>query len=236
MSNLDGFDRLITAWLDELAPMREPDGLLESVTGQMQRTRRLPGWALLERWLPMQTRAKFGADPRTAIILVTLGIVAALVTAVAIGAQPSSKSDLAPLFGVAGNGRVFSDSSGDIYVTDPGSNSPQPFVTNPQFELYPTMTNDGSRLIYQRNDGSKSVLMSAAADGSDEPRQLAGEFATLEEWWPSPDGTLPAASTARQSRETASRWPAPGDATRPRGWDISRFMTAQGTDNGDGSG
>ena len=112
-SNPDGFDRLITAWLDELAPMREPDGLLDAVTGQMKRTRRLPGWALLERWLPMQTRAKFGAIAGPRIILVTLGILAAmLLTAVAIGAQPSSKSDLAPLFGVAGNGRVYSDSGG----------------------------------------------------------------------------------------------------------------------------
>ncbi len=122
MSNPDGFDRLITTWLDELAPMREPDGLLETVTGQIERTRRRPGWALLERWLPMQTRAKFGAIPRTAIILVTLGILALILTAVAIGAQPSRR--LAPLFGLAGNGKVFSDSDGDIYVTDPGSEHP----------------------------------------------------------------------------------------------------------------
>jgi len=190
MSNPDGFDRLITTWLDELAPMREPDGLLETVTGQIQRTRRLPGWALLERWLPMQTRAKFGAIPRTAMILVTLGILAMLLTAVAIGAQPSNKSDLAPLFGTAGNGRVFSTQDGDIYVTDPGSSAPQPFVTSSQTELYPTMTNDGSHLLFQRDDGNTSQIMIAAADGSDEPRALTpAAIASLDDWWPSPDGS-----------------------------------------------
>ena len=162
----------------------------------------------------MQTRAKFGAIPRTAIILVTLGILAALLTAVAIGAQPSN-SRLAPLFGIAGNGRVFSDSSGDIYVTDLGSNAaPQPFVTNPQFELYPTMTNDGSHLLYQRNDGSRSVLMIAAADGTGEPRQLAGEFPTLENWWPSPDGTLVGVVVPGDAKDNVTLVPTNGDAPR----------------------
>ena len=119
MSNPDGFDRLITTWLDELAPMREPDGLLETVTGRIERSRRRPSWALLERWLPMQTRAKFGAIPRTAIILVTLGILAAVLTAVAIGAQPSR---LPPPFGVARNGSIAYSVDGDIYLADPRSN------------------------------------------------------------------------------------------------------------------
>ena len=63
MTAPDGFDRLFTAWLGEQAPMREPDGLLPTVSARIERTRRLPGWAILERWLPMQTTARFGAIP-----------------------------------------------------------------------------------------------------------------------------------------------------------------------------
>ena len=42
MTAPDGFDRLLTTWLDERAPMREPDGLLETVTGRIERTRPAP--------------------------------------------------------------------------------------------------------------------------------------------------------------------------------------------------
>ena len=136
----------------------------------------------------MQTRAKFGAIPRTAIILVTLGILALVLTAVAIGAQPSQR--LAPLFGPAGNGKVFSERGRRHLRHRPRSSTWQPFATDPQLELYQTMTNDGSQLLYQLNDGNTSVLTIAAADGTGEPRQIGGEFATLEDWWPSPDGTL----------------------------------------------
>jgi hypothetical protein len=226
MNGPDGFDRLITTWLDELAPMREPDGLLEAVTGQIQRTRRSPSWALLERWLPMQTRAKFGAIPRTAIILVTLGILALILTAVAIGAQPSTRSELAPLFGLAGNGRVFSNVDGDLYVAEPGSEVPQPFVTSPRTELYQTMTNDGSHVVYQVNDGDTSALMIAAADGTGEPRQLGGEPATLGDWWPSPDGTLVAMTPPGDAPEDIIIVPANGDEpwTLPIGTKIMTFV------------
>jgi Tol biopolymer transport system component len=217
MSTPDGFDRLITTWLDELAPMREPDGLLETVTGQIQRTRRLPGWALLERWLPMQTRAKFGAIPRTAIILVTLGILALILTAVAIGAQPSQR--LAPLFGPAGNGRIFSIENDDIYVADPGSDVvPQPFDVTPGKEKAPTVTNDGSRVIYERTDGgasSPSTFMIAAADGTDVPRAITSRtFASVRDWWPSPDGTLVAVVSPEGASENLTLIRTDGSGTR----------------------
>ena len=38
MNGPDGFDRLITSWLDELAPMREPDGLLPTVSASIERS------------------------------------------------------------------------------------------------------------------------------------------------------------------------------------------------------
>ena len=128
-------------------------------------------------------------DPRTAIILVTLGLLAAVLTAVAIGAQPSTRPDLAPLFGLAGNGRVFSIQDDDIYVTDPGTDTPRPFIESPLIELAPTVTNDGSNIIYERKDGDASTFMIAAADGSSEPRALTPQpFTSIRDWWPSADG------------------------------------------------
>lgn len=224
MTAPEGFDRRITAWLDELAPTREPDGLFENVTGRIAHTRRLPGWAILERWLPMQTRAKFGAIPRAAIILVTLGLLAAILTAVAIGAQPNNR--LAPLFGPAANGRLFSNVDGDLYLTEPGSDVPQRFIASPLTELYQTMTNDGSHVLYQVNDGATSVLMIAAADGSGERRQLGGEFATLENWWPSPDGTLVGVVPPGDQPDHLIIVPTNGDEpwTVPVGPDVKGFV------------
>ena len=215
MTAPDGFDRQFTAWLSEQAPMREPDGLLPTVSARIERTRRIPGWAILERWLPMQTTAKFGAIPRTAILLVTLGILAAILTAVAIGAQPSSKSELAPLFGLAGNGRLFTSRDGDIYVTEPDLSVAQPFKTSSQTELYPTMTNDGSHLLYQRDDGGVSAIMIAAADGSDEPRNLTPQpIASLGDWWPSPDGTLVSVVAPNGAVDNLTLIPTDGTASR----------------------
>lgn len=219
-----GFDRDITALLGELAPTREPDGLLEDVTERIERTRRLPSWAILERWLPMQTRARLGAIPRTAIILVTLALLAAILTAVVVGSQPRPR--LAPLFGPAANGRVFSNQDGDLYVTEPGSGLTQPFVTSPKSELYQTMTNDGSQVLYQVDDDDSSVLMIAAADGTREPRQIGGAFATLENWWPSPDGTLVGIVPPGDSNHDVIIVPTNGDApwTLPIGIKVTGFI------------
>ena len=117
MSSPFDFDRRLTAWLDEQAPMREPEGLADAVLARTRRTRQLPGWATLERWLPMETRYKFGAVPRTAIILVILAVLLAVLSAIAVGQQPSPK--LPPPLGVARNGLIAFDDGGDIWVVNP---------------------------------------------------------------------------------------------------------------------
>jgi hypothetical protein len=162
MTAPDGFDRLITTWLDELAPMREPDGLLETVTGRIERSRRRPSWALLERWLPMQTTAKFGAIPRTALILVTLGILALILTAVAIGAQPSR---LPPPFGVARNGSIAYSVNGDIYLAGADGSNPHAIITGPDNDRYPWFSQDGTKLSFGRGEDADLTLMVADADG-----------------------------------------------------------------------
>ena len=82
-----------------------------------RRMRQLPGWATLERWLPMETRYKFGAVPRTALILTILAVLLAVLSAIAVGQQPSPK--LPPPLGVARNGLIAFDDGGDIWVVKP---------------------------------------------------------------------------------------------------------------------
>jgi hypothetical protein len=82
-------DRSFTAWLDRDAFVRPPDALLGTVIERTAATRRRPAWLILERWFPMETTARFGAVPKTVLILVTLGLALLLATTFAVGAQPS---------------------------------------------------------------------------------------------------------------------------------------------------
>ena len=82
MTPSDGFDRPLTAWLEEDAAMRAPDDLLAQVMERAAHTRHRPGWATTGRWISMETRAQLGAVPRTVIMLATV----ALLTALAAGA------------------------------------------------------------------------------------------------------------------------------------------------------
>jgi len=95
VSSSADFDRTLSAWLDELAPLREPEGLTYTVLARTRRMRRLPGWATLERWFPMQTSYRFGALPRTVPILVTLALLTAFIAAaIALGSSPGPSPKL----------------------------------------------------------------------------------------------------------------------------------------------
>ena len=48
------FDRLLTAWFDADARVREPDDLLDRTSRRTARTRPRPAWRLPERWIPME--------------------------------------------------------------------------------------------------------------------------------------------------------------------------------------
>lgn len=85
-----GSDGSFTAWLERDASVRPPDVLLEQVLARTRATRRRPGWLVTERWFPMYTTARFGAIPRSAIILIILGLLLALAGATVVGSQPST--------------------------------------------------------------------------------------------------------------------------------------------------
>ena len=86
MSPSSDFDTRLADWLDTQAPMREPDGLTYAVLARTRRMRQLPGWASLERWLPMTVITRPGLAPplRMAWLLLIGLLMVALVASVAI--------------------------------------------------------------------------------------------------------------------------------------------------------
>ena len=197
MSTRPDFDRHITAWLDEQAPMREPDDLFERVTADLAHTRRLPGWAILERWLPMQTTARFGTASRAAVVLALLAGLVAAFAAIGIASQPDPEP--APATGIARNGLIAFPSDGDIWVVEPDGSEPRALISTPGIDGPAVWSPDGTNVAFwsfafegDMDDqtavdaaigaGDMSVWV-ARADGS-QPRSLIEHVK-----WASPCGT-----------------------------------------------
>jgi len=156
----DDMERRLMARLDERAALRAPQGLADSVIEGVERTRQLPGWATSERWISMDTRARFGAVPRAIIVLATLAVLTALAAgAMAIGAS-TTKNVPAP-FGAAGNGLIAFVSDGDIHVVEPDGSGLTRITSGPGVEDIPTWSRDGTKLAYwtEVEDGSGSLLV-----------------------------------------------------------------------------
>ncbi len=112
------FDRLMTAWFEEEARVREPDDLLDRTIARTARRRPRPAWLLPERWIPMELTMRrlplpaprdtrrwqscFSCSPRSR----------------SRSSDPSA--GLPKPFGPAANGAiVYATSSGDIATVDP---------------------------------------------------------------------------------------------------------------------
>ena len=188
MTSDDGLDRRLTAWLDEEAAPYAPQGLSETVTERVERTRRLPSWATTERWISMETRAQFGAVPRAVIVLATLALLTALAAgAIAIGASTTPR--LPPPFGAAANGLIAYVSGGDIWTVEPTGDDPRRITSGPGVEDIPTWSRDGTRLAYWTGpEVGPGELVVVDADGKNAVAvaQTSRPFSTL--MW-SADGT-----------------------------------------------
>ena len=155
-------DRSFTAWLDQEAQLRPPDALLSQVLTRTAATRRRPGWLVIERWFPMEKTARFGAIPRAAIFLVTLGLLALLLAAIAAGSGPN----VPPPYGPARNGAIVYASGGDIYLADADGTNARAIITGTEDDRYPSFSRDGTRVIFGRGPDDDLQLMIANADGS----------------------------------------------------------------------
>jgi dipeptidyl aminopeptidase/acylaminoacyl peptidase len=170
MMPTDRFDRQLPALLDELAAPRTPD-YFESLLGQTARTRQRPAWTILERWLPMVDVARQPViAPRlplraVGLGLLLIGLIVAVVAALAIGSRPN----LPAPFGPAQKGLVAYSADGDIFVGDSVSGQSRPVITGPENDQYPVWSRDGTRFAFERKPGTEigpGLIFVARADGS----------------------------------------------------------------------
>jgi TolB protein len=164
----DGFHRTISDWLDEQAGRGAP-GYLDEILTRTARTRQRPAWSSLERWLPVQTTARFAAVPRVAWALaLVLALILALGAAMLVIGSRTPHPLPAP-FGLARNGLlVYGATDGDIYVLDPVTGRTTSLIADPATDGSPAYTRDGSRFSFLRDTDvpDRPVLMVANADGS----------------------------------------------------------------------
>ena len=170
MTARDDFDRHLSAWLDDRAPVREPELLLGQVLARTARTRRRPAWLIPERWIPMSsisTRlAPTSRVPWRPVALVALLIVALIVGAIVISGSRQPK--LPPPFGLAANGTIAYSTNGDILVADSPLGEPRVIVGGATNDNGPLYSPNGTRIAFVRGTigAADAQLWAALADGS----------------------------------------------------------------------
>jgi Tol biopolymer transport system component len=185
----ESMDRVLADWLRE-GPETGPREGLERALAATRRVGQKPGWALLERWLPMQlTMARTPSlRPILAIVMVALLIVALAATALFIGSQ---RRALPAPFGLAGNGAIVYDEAGELYIANDLSGEMRPLVTGPETDGWPGFSNQGDRIAFIRVGEGDFQVMSVLPDGSNVEvlAELPGEFNGYS-WSPTGDALL----------------------------------------------
>jgi dipeptidyl aminopeptidase/acylaminoacyl peptidase len=202
MSTQNEFDRLLSTWLADEAPSREPEGLLPRTLFQVRRTHSQPAWLTVLRGTSIGRTAV--PVSRLALILVLIALLAlALLGGVLIGsrmrepvavgppsAAPTFGSSLAPVPGLPGRFAFVSDRDGDydIYAMNPDRTELLQLTNAPGDDLTPLWAPDGSRIAFAANRGTDVDIYTINADGTGEARITGGPGEELLGAW-SPDGT-----------------------------------------------
>lgn len=195
MTARDDFDRHLSTWLDDRAPVREPELLLGRVLARTARTRRRPVWLIPERWIPMSAITSRLATP-SRVPWRTVGLAALLIIVLIVGAiliAGSRQRALPPPFGPAANGELIYSDGGHIYVRDTLAGTSRLLLGGQASDVGVSFSQDGTSVGFLRIvdplDPNPSVadLWVADADGSN-ARRIAGPF-TDPAWYEwSPDG------------------------------------------------
>ena len=164
-------DRDLPAILEDLYLGPPPDYRTEVMAAAV-RVRQRPSWTFAGRWFPMaDITSRSGLVPSVPwrAIAVALLIVALLAgAAVAIVASRGTRP--APPFGVAGNGRIAYENTGDLFLLDPTSGATVPVITGPATDAQPVFSPDGTRFAFRRSNTSGGTvaddIVVANADGS----------------------------------------------------------------------
>ena len=184
-------ERLFVDWLKE-GPDRGPADGLERTLAVTRETPQRPGWLIPERWLPMQLTMQRPVAPRPYLLaLVGALLIAAMAGAlILIGSQPRP----APLFGVAGNGRIVVGVDGHLWRAGPDGSGAGRLFIGQTFASSPVYSPDGLRMAFKTRgaDATSWSIYTANPNGS-AAQSLTGDFpiiaAELDGLSWSPSGT-----------------------------------------------
>jgi dipeptidyl aminopeptidase/acylaminoacyl peptidase len=192
MSERTRIERRLPLILADLGAGSNPD-YTDQLLARTAAARQRPGWAFLERWLPMGTAYPATvATPRipwrvvgTLALLILVIVVGALVIA---GNQPRPLP--APPFGLAANGLLAYAADGDILTSDPVSGETSAIVTGPDEDRDPVWSRDGTRLVFVRRveDEPADRLYVVRSDGTGLTELTTEPVRGIGDYSFSPDG------------------------------------------------
>ena len=185
----ESMDRVLADWLRE-GPDTGPREGLERALAATRRVGQKPGWALPERWLPMQlTMARTPSlRPILAIVTVALLTLALVAAALFIGSQ---RRAVPPTFGPARNGAIIYSEAGNLFIADELTGEARALVAGPETDGWPGYSQQGDRVAFVRVGDGDFQVMSMSPDGSNVQSlaELPGEFNGYS-WSPNGDALL----------------------------------------------
>ena len=169
--------RLLSAWFEADAQVREPEDLLARTLIRTARTRHRPAWQLPERWLPMQLTMRRFVLPAPARYVVVVAIVL-LALALAVVVAGSFHRVPRP-FGPAANGLIPAVAAGDIVTVDPVTGVTKTVVGGTETDSSPFFSRDGTRIAFVRSLSGGAAVFAVAASGGDPVRLTPAPLAPV---------------------------------------------------------
>jgi Tol biopolymer transport system component len=161
--------RALVEWLRE-GPEHGPREGLERALDATRGVRQPPGWAIPERWFPMQlaiarpTRVRLGA-----VALLVILLLAALVAAVVVGSRPRVPAP----FGPADNGLVAYDAGGRIYLAESDGSQARELLGGLGYSRSPSFSPDGTKIAFWSAASSQGTPQLFVMDVSGAGQALA---------------------------------------------------------------
>jgi Tol biopolymer transport system component len=179
-------DRLLSAWLHDRAPSREPEHLLGEVLARTARARRRPAWRNPER-LHLMSAITSRLAPATPVPWRPLAAAALILLALVVGlvlAASGAFRSPAPPYGLAANGALLYSEGGDIYLRTSASSTPKLLVTGETTDDSPVISFDGTHFSFLRHlDDTNAEIWIANIDGSNlQKLDIAGTRPSWLEW------------------------------------------------------